>query len=432
MGIGRRLIGQVVVVLALAASAGVFLAYTATRHGFFDLDVYHGAITYWAHGHGEIYDYLRPRSRYGFTYPPFAALTMLPMAVLSWHVTIVVATTATVLATLAVLDWLLAPLYRRYRWPRGFVVAVAAIFAGVFEPLRETVLFGQVNMLLVFLVFADLVLLARRGSRLAGMGIGLATAIKLTPGVFLLYLLVARKWRAAAVASGTAAGATLLAAAVAPHASLIFWTDALWDTGRVGQLDFISNQSLQGFVARLDPGHPSRPLWIGLVLVVLALWAWRVRSATRAGDDVAAMALTGVLGCLVSPVTWVHHLVWALPALVLLVSRALQAPTGRRPSGRLALGVGLYVLLSSKLVWNFSSHFGGWGLLGANAYVWASVVLLVALPLRRAGTPDVPEFGDLDHATARTPDRVARASAVGGEPGAGVEPARTVVAFQDP
>lgn len=388
MGASRRVLGQLGVVLVLAALAGWFLVDNATRHGFFDLKVYHGAITYWAYGHGEIYDFLSPHSRYGFTYPPFAALAMLPMALLSWPATIVVATVATVLTTLVVLDWLLAELLAQFRWPRAFVVAIAAILAGVFEPVRETVLFGQVNMLLVFLVAVDLAVLLPRGRAWAGIGIGLATAIKLTPGVFLLYLLLARRWRAAGVAASTAAVASLLAAALAPHASRIFWTDALWDTNRVGQLSFISNQSLQGFVARLHPSDPSRPLWLALVLVVVVIWVWRARAAVRLGDHLGGLALTGVLGCLVSPVTWVHHLVWLLPALVLLVTRALRAPTRRRPSGRLALGVGLYVLLSSKLVWSYAFHFQGWGLLYSNAYVWASVLLLVALPLGTARVAD--------------------------------------------
>jgi hypothetical protein len=32
-------------------------------------------------------------------------------------------------------------------------------------------------------------------------------------------------------------------------------------------------------------------------------------------------------------------------------------------------------------VWNFAFHFTGWGLLGGNAYLIASLALLVALPL---------------------------------------------------
>ena len=40
------------------------------------------------------------------------------------------------------------------------------------------------------------------------MGVGIATAIKLTPAVFIGYLIVTRRWRAAAVAAGTSATGT--------------------------------------------------------------------------------------------------------------------------------------------------------------------------------------------------------------------------------
>ena len=34
--------------------------------------------------------------------------------------------------------------------------------------------------------------------------------------------------------------------------------------------------------------------------------------------------LTALVGCLVSPVTWTHHLLWFLPAVVVLVDATLD------------------------------------------------------------------------------------------------------------
>src|SRR5690606_1623103 len=191
--------------------------------------------------------------------------------------------------------------------------------AVLFDPLRETFLFGQVNMYLVALVGFDLLLLTRRGSRFAGVGIGLATALKLTPGVFLIYLLMTGRWRAALTAGSAAAGATLVGAALAPDESRVFWTDALWNTDRVGQLDYVSNQSLNGAVARLNPLDPSTLLWALAVVAVLVVWVVRSRRAVAVGDEKTGFALTGVVTCLISPITWVHHLVWVLPALLVLL-----------------------------------------------------------------------------------------------------------------
>jgi alpha-1,2-mannosyltransferase len=407
----RRVVVQVFVVAALGLAVFWFLSVAAVRHGYFDLKVYYGAINFWAHGHGGVYDYLKVNSEYGFTYPPFAALVMVPMALVPWGVAITINLVATVSATLIVLFWLVDPMARRYGWSRWFTLAIAAELAAAFEPLRETVNFGQVNMLLLFLVGVDLLYLVRRKHPLGGVLIGLAAAIKLTPGIFILYLLVTRRWRAALVSMASALAATVLAGAVSPDLSREFWTDALWNTSRVGSQSFISNQSVNGLVARLSPLAPSRPLWLVLSLVVLALWAWRVRRAAAVGDDMAGFILTGIAGCLVSPFTWVHHLVWLLPAIILIIDRGLKDATGRRRVALLVFALGMYVLLSSRLVWQYAFHFGGWGLLFANAYVYASLALLLVLPLsvtqeepdRRVEDVGQPVESDLEPAPVDEP-----------------------------
>ena len=320
----------IVVGLAVVAAGIVWLA--EIRNGFFDSKVYYGAVQYWFRDGGMVYDWLRPGTPYGFTYPPFAGLMMAPMAYLPFPLVAVVASVATLATTGLLTWWPIAPLVRRMGWTPWFAFAVAYCFAVAFEPVRETLTFGQVNTLLLTLVVGDVLFGVSRGRRWAGVGIGLATAVKLTPGVFILYLLVTRRWRAAATASGTAAAATLVAAAFFPDPSREFWTSALWDTNRVGVLSYVSNQSLRGFLARLPIDSVASLVWVVCVVAVLGFWAWRVRAAARVGDDLGGLALTGILGCLISPVTWVHHCVWLLPAIVRCIDAGLSSPTGA-PTG---------------------------------------------------------------------------------------------------
>ena len=151
--------------------------------------------------------------------------------------------------------WLLIrPLADRHGWPRWFSFGVAFVLATGLEPIRHTFDFGQINAVLWLLVLVDLLVL--RGGRFAGVGIGVATAVKLVPGIFILYLLVTRRWRAAAVATGTAALVTGGAAALAPRESWVFWTERLLQGEGVGRLDYTFNQSLLGLLAR--PGHPPK------------------------------------------------------------------------------------------------------------------------------------------------------------------------------
>jgi alpha-1,2-mannosyltransferase len=336
---------------------------------------------------GDIYDYLVPGTPYGFTYPPFAAALMSPMALIGWHTAIAISVTMNVVALGFIITWLVGPVIKRQGWQFWFSFAIAFALVAAFEPVRETVNFGQVNILLLFMVVGDLLVLVRGGSRLGGIGIGLATAIKLTPGVFIVYLLVTRRWRAAAVSTATAAAATWAAATFAPDASRVFWTDAMWNTDRVGSPTFVSNQALSGLVARLFNPDPMKPLWLLLVLGALAVWAWRARKAVKAGDDLAGLALTGLVGCMVSPISWIHHLVWVLPSMAVLLDHATdRSSDARRRRHIMIFGVFSYLLLCSRTPWAFHQKFDGLGLLGGNAYILLMIALLITLPIREPAT----------------------------------------------
>jgi alpha-1,2-mannosyltransferase len=362
----------------LLTSLIVYLA--ETRNGFFDSKVYYGAIQYWFHGDGGmVYDWLRPGSPYGFTYPPFAGLLMSPMAVLPFAAVVVLATVGTVVSTVLLVRWLGGEQLRRYGW---FGLVIAACLAVVFEPVRETITFGQVNTLLLALVTADMLFGVARGRPWAGIGIGLAVAVKLTPGVFILYLLITRRWRAAATAAGSATAATLLAAAVFPDESREFWTSALWDTNRVGVLSYLSNQSERGFLARLPIPSFEAKVWIVGVLLTLAFWAWRVR---REPDDVlGGLGLTGIVGCLISPVTWIHHCVWLLPAMILCL---------RTGNPRIKFfGAFVYAVTTSHLAWLWEKRpRPPLELIGANLYVWLALALLIWTPLGTRRPSEVTE-----------------------------------------
>jgi alpha-1,2-mannosyltransferase len=361
--------GRLLLVLALAVAVTVFTATVPLLRGWFDLRVYYGTVDGWIHHGGRIYDYRMPGTPYGFTYPPFAALVMLPMALLSLPAAVATSVLLNLAALAVVLRILAGPGWRRHGWYRW---SLAVCLLALFEPLRDTFGFGQVNLLLLALVLGDGWLLANGRGRWAGAGIGLAAAIKLTPALFIGLLLLARRWRAAALATVVAAGASALAAWADPVASRFYWTEALWDTGRVGRLDYVSNQSLQGVLARL--GEPGRPVWATAVLLVLCVWAWRSRRAVAAGDWPAAFALTGLTACLVSPITWVHHLVWLLPSFAVLVRAG-----HRRSAG------GLYAVMCTSVVWLWYDDASGLdGFLGSNTYTWITLGLLLGLP---AGQP---------------------------------------------
>ncbi|MEU1299651.1 glycosyltransferase family 87 protein [Streptomyces shenzhenensis] len=381
----RSRLRRLLIVLVLAAAVTAFTATVPLLRDFFDLRVYHGAVDTWIHHGGRLYDYRVPGTTYGFTYPPFAAVAMLPMALMGLHTAIAVCLLLNLGALAVVLRLLAGPGWRRHGW---FGWALAVCLLALFEPVRDTFSFGQVNVLLLALVLVDAWLLATGRDRWAGVGIGLAAAVKLTPAVFIGLLLLTRRWRAAATATAVALAATALAAWVDPGASRFYWTEALWDTSRVGRLDYVSNQSVQGVLARL--GETGRPLWAAAVLLVLCVWAWRARRAVAAGDWTAAFALTGLVACLVSPITWVHHLVWLLPSFAVLIRTGHPRTAGA-----------LYAVLCTSVVWLwFEDASGVDGFLGSNAYTWITLGLLLGLPV---GQPRAPRWNLTRSARATAP-----------------------------
>lgn len=145
------------VAAAVVVAAGAVQQF-GRRYVFFDMRIYHGAIEWWLAG-GDLYEFVAPYTTLGFTYPPFAAVAMLPMGLMSAATAGWVNLVASVAALGLVLVVLLVPIADRCGWPRWPVVGVALPLALALEPARETIGFGQVNLLLFGLVIADLVAL---------------------------------------------------------------------------------------------------------------------------------------------------------------------------------------------------------------------------------------------------------------------------------
>jgi alpha-1,2-mannosyltransferase len=399
----RRTAWRVAGVGALAVLSLLYASVWVVRpfwHGGFDLSVYRGAMVWWWNGH-PLYAYHLGHTPFGFTYPTFAALCMLPMAFVGATVATAITAVGCAVAIVVTTWWLVAPVARRHGWSPWWSTAIAVPLVFAMDPVRETVGYLQVNLFLAVLVLAD-VLALRRGRRWAGVGIGLATAIKLTPGLFIIYLVITRRWRAAITATATFAAATLVAYLYDPRASGTFWTSALWDTSRVGQTDYTENQSLLGPLARMAwPGDPNRTIWALLAVALLAVGLSRAATAFRRGDEIVGITLTGLTGNLISPISWTHHLYWVVPAVLVLVDVATGTPL--HPASRAALRlppeaamraaavlgavVAATFLVSLPWFWKdyAASHVhahGFLGVLGENSYVPLLVLLVLFLPVR--------------------------------------------------
>ena len=330
-----------------------------------------------------------------FTYPPFAALLFAPMRLVAG---VDVLQSLWTLGNLAALWGMLVlslraalpHLDRRATWASAAGLTLPAL---LLNPVFLTVGFGQVNLMVALLVMWDFLGTRRVGRFQIPMGLatGVAAAVKLTPAVFLVYLLLSRRVRAAVAGTAAFAVCGLLALVASPSSSRAFWTSDVFHPGRTGALPassgthLISNQNLTSLLERLHHGFLPGPVAIGAVGVVgmLGLWA-----AVRAGrsSPLLGIVLCAMTGLLVSPVSWAHHFVWIVPAIVWLA-----AAPDRPRHGRVAAGAPAVVFWAAPIWWVprhhlAELHLGAWQLVAGNAF---SIVALgfvaggAALVLRR-------------------------------------------------
>jgi alpha-1,2-mannosyltransferase len=176
----------------------------------------------------------------------------------------------------------------------------------------------------------------------------------------------------------TTAAATLVAFAIVPSASVRYWTRLVFDVKRIGSPGNVWNQSLHGALARLT-GSPDQAHLVWLVMAA-ALGVAGMILAVRChdeGDELLAVGIAALTGLLVSPISWNHHWVWALPAAIGLWRRAARH---RRPG---AIGVATAWTavfgVASMSWWTFTGRddyrLGGIQNIEAACYVLAALTL---------------------------------------------------------
>lgn len=394
--------------------------------GFIDLTVYRAGGYAWVHGiplYGPEFPALVTLLPLPFTYPPISAVLFAGLAAVPFSFAAVLLAVLS-LACLVFVGWLTAWYLEPDRWQVFQLAAAAVVLGTLTEPVRETLTFGQVNLLLMALVAADCLLPRTPWPR--GALIGLAAAIKLTPAVFVLFFLAHRQWRPVLTAGAAFAVTTAAGFLAAPRASAMYWFGGvLTDASRIGSPAFPSNQSLAGVLHRwsLPTGWQTGIWLLGTLAVVAAGWV-AVRRLRRAGQDVCALLAVAATGLLASPVSWSHHYVWVVPALVWCVYRVLRTP--RLWPLFVALAA-VFIYGPHWLVASRQDHLPHWGLgaqIVGNGYVWVAVlVLLAAVSGWSKGPPGQPvepaQPGGANLSWVRSAGSLVPAGRAGGAPGGG-------------
>jgi alpha-1,2-mannosyltransferase len=366
--------------VAVANVAAISWFLLSFRHGLsaevyrLDLDVYRLGSDAWRHG-GELYGQL-PDVRIGgdlpFIYPPIAAVVLTPFALVPFGV----ASAAIAILTIAALALTLVMVLRSLDVGPATLVAFAVLpVALVLEPVRSTLYFGQINVLLMALVAVDC--LARRPRWPRGALVGLAAAIKLTPAVFVLFFLLRGDRRSALTAGASFLCATGLGFLLAPWESVRFWTSRVFEADQLVGITFNSNQSIAALLVRL--GIDAGVLRLLLAAAVLALAATAMRRAFGAARPTWALALNALGALPVSPLSWSHHWVWIAPILLTAGVTAWRART--RIAIAATAGGTLLFLLSPHWWWASRDPWTAGRLLLGDTYLLAAVAVVACAAL---------------------------------------------------
>jgi len=174
---------------------------------------------------------------------------------------------------------------------------------------------------------------------------------------------------------------------ISPASSTAFWTHALFKPERAGRLSYVGNQNLAAVVERLHHGLVTGLALAPGLVIVAAGGLCLAALAHRQSSPMLGLLVCAATGLVVSPISWVHHLVWVVPAILWL------AFGEDRPRLGVPLAIGTAVLFWIAPIWwvpyaGSDLHLSAWQLVAGDSFFLALLTFLVGtavLLLRRRG-----------------------------------------------
>jgi len=251
------------------------------------------------------------------------------------------------------------------------VLPLWVVYSLQFHPVALTIDHGQIN--LIALAFICLFWLGLQNNwRPAFIALPLAGAIllKTYPALFIPLLLIRRRFAIASWTSGILAGAVGLSFALLPLQTWRDWFTLVLPTGGYTNTPYKLfspampwNQGINGFCSRLflHPGYAvfgapnfARILAYATALVVVAALVWVIWKPIRTLPGTflpEEFGFTLLSIFLIAPLSWEHHLVFILPACLLVIG---HLASGRGPALPAVLAIASVMIIGWPLKFLFN------------------------------------------------------------------------------
>ncbi|MEM7548674.1 MAG: glycosyltransferase family 87 protein [Bacteroidota bacterium] len=274
---------------------------------------------------------------------------------------------------------------------------------------------SQVNIAIFGLIALGLYYFAEQKIKHAGFLLGVATAIKLTPGLFVVYFALKRKWNIVlwAAIGGLVSWGIILPIALGFDRYLDImqsWLGILFgfvETGALAENDqgfTNTNQSLESFFYRyfthVDTLRGSKTLYVNVMdlpkeaiagamryikIGILLLFLYLFRRPIKANDPRIPLevGLIAIGTLFISPISWINHYVYMLlpfSGIVYYLRTNEKSPFNRQMTILTVISA-LLVVISPKIAQAFSLPFLG-GVIGF--YVCVRILLKMNKDMKEA------------------------------------------------
>lgn len=247
----------------------------------------------------------QPGPYWSFIYPPgflflFSWLKYIPLSrlVYLWPA-----------LSILCLWWVISALTKEVRfYVRGLIFI---LFLNWF-PVKFTLGMGQINLLVLVLFVLFYLAMMKQKKLLAGLVLGALVSIKITPVLFLIWLIRMKKWGMCLVTGFSIVIFNSIAFMKLPAFALTEFV-AITKGGLVANSTYYFNQSWVAALSRSFAFHGGQLLARIIVSIFIFTMVYRLKKF-----DLRNFCLMLLLTTMVSPVTWQHHLVGLIPAIIYL------------------------------------------------------------------------------------------------------------------
>ncbi|HEX7313917.1 MAG TPA: glycosyltransferase family 87 protein [Pyrinomonadaceae bacterium] len=295
----------------------------------------------------------RERRRiFPYLYPPPSLLAFYPFSTVPYDaakVRLLVVSHVCLLIILYLLFLRIRPFEPPDEW-RYFVAALMTVYVLNYYPVADNFAWGQINLIVLALVCFAWLAFKRGGHALSvAVPLSLSILLKTYPVLLLPLLIIRKRYAAAAWTVALVVFYGLVSYWVLPRGLWDDWLANVAPTGGYGlrpfNLPFIPvepwNHSINGFMLFVQDRVPvvfglptsfiTRPLTylvagaVGAATLGLSLLSARRGQGERTLDFEVALFL--LMMFLVAPLSWEHHLVYALPAALFAIHFLLTGRT---------------------------------------------------------------------------------------------------------